>query len=84
MKEKVYILNADDTIIRTISREDEIKIRALDIGKEEGIKEGIREGHKQEQMKIAKEMLKENMDVKTIAKITKLSIEQIEDLKVKN
>ena len=80
----MYILNADDTIIRTISREDEIKIRALDIGKEEGIKEGIREGHKQEQMKIAKEMLKENMDVKTIAKITKLSIEQIEDLKVKN
>ncbi len=78
MKEKVYILNADDTIVRTISREDEIKIRALDSGKEEGIKEG----HKQEQMTIAKEMLKENMDVKTIAKITKLSIKQIEDLKV--
>ncbi len=72
MKDKVYILNADDTIIRTISREDEIKIRALDIGKEE------------EQIAIAKEMLKEDMDIKTIAKITKLSVDQIEDLKVKN
>ncbi len=68
----MYILNADDTIIRTISREDEIKIRALDIGKEE------------EQIAIAKEMLKEDMDIKTIAKITKLSVDQIEDLKVKN
>ena len=35
-------------------------------------------------MTIAKEMLKEDMDIKTIAKITKLSVEQIEDLKVKN
>ncbi len=96
VKDKVYILNADDTIVRTISREDEIKIRALDSGKEEGIKEGIKkgikkgisegikEGHKQEQMTIAKKMLKEDMDVKTIAKITELSVEQVEDLKVKN
>ncbi len=29
-------------------------------------------------------MLKEDMDVKTIAKITELSVEQVEDLKVKN
>ena len=53
----------------------------LNKGKEQGIKEGREEGRKEEQIEIAKEMIKENMDLKTIEKITKLSVEEIENLK---
>ena len=58
-------------------------------GMKEGIKEGIKEGMKQgvkdgkkiRNIEIAKEMLKENLDLALISKITDLSIDEIKKLK---
>ena len=46
-----------------------------------GVDIGLKEGQKKKQIEIAQRMIKENFDVNTIAKITKLTIEEIEKLK---
>ena len=50
-------------------------------GKAEGLKEGKAEGVKQGKIDIAKAMLKENCVIELIAKVTDLSIKEIEKLK---
>ena len=50
-------------------------------GLEEGTKIGIEQGSKQEKIEIAKNMLKENMDINMISKITDLTKEEIESFK---
>jgi len=50
-------------------------------GKEIGIKEGKAEGITESKLEIAKNMLKKEMDMKTISEITGLSIKEIETLK---
>ena len=59
--------------------------KALDKQREAGIKEGKKEGQKtgdrQRQIKTAKRLIKEKMKPEFIAKITDLSIEEIEKLK---
>lgn len=50
-------------------------------GKAEGLKEGKAEGVKQSKIDIAKAMLKENCVIELIAKVTNLSIKDIEKLK---
>jgi predicted transposase/invertase (TIGR01784 family) len=52
----------------------------IEKGKAEGIKEGIKEGVKQGKIEIAKNLLSQNMDSKTIAAVTGLSIMEIENL----
>lgn len=52
---------------------------AREAGKEEGREEGI----EQEKMQVAKEMLKDNEPIEKIIKYTKLSKEQILNLKEK-
>ena len=52
-------------------------------GKKEGIKEGIEEGKKVGHEEIANEMLKQNYKVEEIAKLTKLKIQEIMNLKRK-
>ncbi len=47
----------------------------------EGIKEGKEEGIKERNIAIAKNMLKDNLDIKTICKYTGLSKEEVESLK---
>ena len=49
--------------------------------KDEYIREGIEQGEKNKAIEIAKELLRLNMSVEEIAKITKLSLEEIEKLK---
>ena len=49
-------------------------------GLEEGRKEGIEEGRKNNSIQIAKEMKKEGMNPSLIAKLTKLSLNEIETL----
>ncbi|MBP5705388.1 MAG: hypothetical protein J6X12_11955, partial [Paludibacteraceae bacterium] len=49
-------------------------------GIEEGRKEGIEEGRKNNSIQIAKEMKKEGMFPSLIAKLTKLSVDEIETL----
>ena len=51
-------------------------------GKKEGIEKGIEEGKKKEKLEIAIEMLKEKMPIDTIAKLTKLSKEEIEKIEL--
>ena len=62
---------------------DEMNIResgyidGMKAGKTEGIKEGIKENKKE----TAKAMLKENIDIALISRVTGLSQEEIENLK---
>lgn len=46
-----------------------------------GLREGMEKGEKRKSTEIAKELLKENMPIEKIAKITKLSKEEIEQLR---
>ena len=57
--------------------------KALDEQREAGIKEGKKEGQKtgDRQIKTAKRLIKEKMKPEFIAKITDLTIEEIEKLK---
>ena len=50
-------------------------------GYDEGFEEGKAEGRKNEKIEIAKSMLEDNIPIEIIAKFTKLSIEEIEQLK---
>ena len=50
-------------------------------GREKGLAEGRAEGHNKATIEIAKELLRLNMSVEEIAKITKLTLEEIEKLK---
>jgi len=49
-------------------------------GKEEGRKEGREEGKKERDYEIVKAMLKENVSIEFISKVTSLSKEEIENL----
>ena len=49
--------------------------------REEGIEIGRKEGKKENKIEIAKNMLEEGMDIKTISRLTKLTIEEIEKIK---
>ena len=51
------------------------------IGREEGMKEGKKEGEKQKQIEIAKRMLRDKIEIKTIEKYTDLTEEEINNLK---
>lgn len=52
----------------------------MEKGLEQGREEGMKQGEKRKSTEIAKELLKENMPIEKIAKITKLSKEEIEQL----
>lgn len=52
-----------------------------DEGKKEGIKEGIKEGSYNKSIEIAKSMLEEKIDINIVSKCTKLSIEELKNLK---
>ena len=48
--------------------------------REEGMKEGRAEGEKNKQLEIAKKMKKMNMSIETIAQITGLTKQEIEEI----
>ena len=52
----------------------------MKIGIEKGKLEGIKEGEKNKAILIAKSMKKENIDIKTIKRITGLSLKEINKL----
>ena len=75
-------VNGKTVFKRFISYEQDkefIKNSELSEAKDEGIKEGSYD----KQIEIAKNLLNENMDIKTISKVTGLSIENINKLKIK-
>jgi len=54
--------------------------RLIEKGRKEGIEEGKKEGEKEGKLAVAKELLKEGMDIDKIAKVTKLPVEEIKKL----
>ena len=54
--------------------------KGLEKGIEQGIKQGIEQGIKQRNIDIAKNMIKENIDIAIISKVTGLSVEDIKKL----
>ena len=52
----------------------------IEQGIKEGIKQGLEQGKKKENLKIAKRMLYEKIDLTTISKITGLSIQELKNL----
>ena len=65
---------------KAIRDEHAIYDKGLDDGIEKGIQKGKEKGAKEEKIKIVKSMLKENMDIEIIIKITGLTKEEIEKL----
>ncbi len=60
---------------------EKAQIEATKRGMEKGMKEGMEKGEKKQKQEIAKNMLKENIDVDIIIKCTGLTKEEIESLK---
>jgi predicted transposase/invertase (TIGR01784 family) len=69
-------------VVEMIQRET---TKAIETGRKEGIKEGIKEGRKEgryeKKIEIAKEMLKNNMTLEMICKITHLTPKEVEKIK---
>ena len=71
-------------IAREEGREEGLKEgldKGLKEGKEEGLKEGREEGLKEKSIEIAKNMLKDNVDINIISKYSGLTIDEINKLK---
>ena len=77
----IYKILRGDNYIRQMY-ETEIKIKlANDLNRAENIEKGKEEGLKEGKIEIAKNMLKDNVDINVISKYSGLSIEEIELLK---
>ena len=90
-KSEVDKLNSDDKFVKFLSDEKEVELlintyrdegydKGLEKGIEQGVEQGIEQGTLEEKQKIAREMLKDNIDINTICKYTKLSKKEIEAL----
>lgn len=55
--------------------------KGIEKGREEGLKEGLEKGIKEKSIEIAKNMLKDNVDINIISKYSGLSVEEITLLK---
>lgn len=60
---------------------ESVRITAMRMGHEEGLREGRREGKREEAIAIAREMKKDGLSIEQIVKFTKLTIKEIEELK---
>ena len=93
--EEVEGISSDDEVIALYSAytQDELernsimyeetkkaREKGLREGREQGIKEGLKEGKNKKQIEIAINMLKEDMDINLISKLTNLSCEEIINL----
>ena len=81
-------LNTNQEFVQLLSNDEEYEMyvkseisEACGYARKEGIDIGIKEGSKESKQEIARAMLKEKMDINLIAKVTKLSIEEIEKLR---
>ena len=75
LKDEVTKLNNDDDFVKFMSDEDEERLL-----KNSYIQEGI----EQQTIELTKKMLKENIDINQISKITGLSIDEITKLAQEN
>ena len=89
--DKLKTLNSDKKFVYDISPEEEETLEKNTLqkiahkkGKAEGIEEGIEKGIEKTNENIVINSLKENIPIKTIEKITGLSVEQIKEIELKN
>ena len=75
LKDEAIKLNADDDFVKLMSDEDEERLL-----KNSYIQDGYEKGIKQNTILLTKNMLKENIDIEQISKITGLSIEEIKKI----
>ncbi|MBR3898411.1 MAG: hypothetical protein IKJ43_03935, partial [Bacilli bacterium] len=86
LSDKVKKLNKDPDILDVIIEDEEEIIanslyeKGVEKGIEEGIEEGIEKGEEKNRIKTARKMLKENIDISLVSKITELSIEEIKKI----
>ena len=78
--EELVKVNEDADFLNFISVEKDNMMIENSI-RDEGIRKGLEQGTEQSKNEIAKNMLKENMDISLISKLTGLSNEQINELK---
>ena len=77
--DKLMELNTNQEFVQLLSNDEEYEIYVKsEIS--EAREDARKEGSKESKLEIAKAMLKEKMDINLIAKVTKLSIEEIEQL----
>lgn len=80
LERKVISMNKDPEFIEFMSEEEEMeKLQNTLMGYAK--EEGLEQGSKEKEVEIAKNMLKDNVDINTIVKYTSLSKEEIENLK---
>ena len=75
LKEEVVEINNDEEMIKLLSDEDEERLyinTMKEIGKEEGVKEKT--------VEMVKKMLKENIDISTISRVSGLSEKEIKEI----
>lgn len=87
-KETLDVMKLDELDRAIYKRREENKMYEASLlytaeieGRKEGKREGVKEGKKAEKINIAKLSLQQNIDIATIALITGLSVEEIEQLK---
>ncbi|TYR31774.1 hypothetical protein FXV77_20285 [Sphingobacterium phlebotomi] len=64
-----------------ILEKEQARTRGLEEGREEGRQEGLKEGEHQKAVAIARDMKKEGIAVEQIAKFTKLTVKEIDELR---
>ena len=79
--EEIERVNKNPKFREYISLEEDNK-KIINSLKEEYEEKGIKEGEKTKTIEIAKEMLKDNIDINMISKYTNLSIDEIKELKI--
>ena len=73
LKEEVVEINNDEEMIKLLSDEERLYINTMkEIGKEEGVKEKT--------IEMVKKMLKENIDISTISRVSGLSEKEIKEI----
>lgn len=83
--DKLSELNNSGVFVRAITPEEDARLVANTekyLIEEEALNKGLATGKRQSKLEIAKEMLKLNMNIAMISKITKLSIKEIKELEV--
>lgn len=86
LNDKVKRLNQDSEILDVIiENEEEIIANSMyEKGVKNGISQGISQGENNKQIDMAKIMLKDKLDIKTISRYTGLSKKEIEKIKVES
>ena len=76
LKDEAIELNNDDDFVKLMSDEEEERLLKNSYI-QEGFEQGIEQGIEQQTIELTKNMLKENIDINQISKITGLSTDKI-------